>query len=117
MEQLALAAPFGLIIGSFLNVVAYRLPRGESLVRPRSRCTACGHDVKPYDNVPVFSWLVLRGRCRHCANRISARYPLVELATGAVFAGLVVDEGPHAILALTLPFAAMLIAVAAIDLE
>ena len=112
-----LAAPLGLVIGSFLNVVAYRLPRGESLVRPRSRCTACGHEVKPYDNVPIFSWLLLRGRCRHCAQRISARYPLVELVTAAVFASVVVHQGAHATLALTLPFAAMLIAVAAIDLE
>jgi leader peptidase (prepilin peptidase) / N-methyltransferase len=114
---LLFAAPLGLVIGSFLNVVAYRLPRGESLVRPRSRCTVCGHEVKPYDNVPLFSWLVLRGRCRHCANRISARYPLIELATGAVFAALVLVRGAHLTLALTLPFAAMLIAVAAIDLE
>jgi leader peptidase (prepilin peptidase)/N-methyltransferase len=114
---LLLAAPLGLVIGSFLNVVAYRLPRGESLVRPRSRCTACGSDVKPYDNVPVFSWLLLRGRCRHCAERISARYPLIELATALVFGAVVLREGARAELALTLPFAAMLIAVAAIDVE
>jgi leader peptidase (prepilin peptidase) / N-methyltransferase len=113
----AIAAPFGLLIGSFLNVVAYRLPRGESLVKPRSRCTSCGEEVRPYDNVPVLSWLVLRGRCRHCGTRISARYPAVELATAVVFAAVVVVRGLDAELALTLPFAAMLIAVADIDLE
>jgi leader peptidase (prepilin peptidase)/N-methyltransferase len=117
MEQLAFAAPFGLIIGSFLNVVAYRLPRGESLVRPRSRCTRCGEEVRAYDNVPVLSWLLLRGRCRHCGERISARYPVVELVTAALFAAIVVVRGADARLALELPFAAMLVAVADIDLE
>jgi len=110
MEQLALAAPFGLIIGSFLNVVAYRLPRGESLVRPASRCTTCGEEVRPYDNVPVVSWLLLRGRCRHCGERISPRYPLVELLTGVLFAAIVLTRGLDARLALELP-------VAAIDLD
>jgi leader peptidase (prepilin peptidase) / N-methyltransferase len=113
----ALAAPFGLIIGSFLNVVAYRLPRGESLVHPPSRCTSCGHEVRPYDNVPVFSWLLLRGRCRHCAGRISARYPLVELLTGVAFAAVALVRGVRPELALDLPFVAMLIVVAGIDLE
>jgi len=117
MEQLAFAAPFGLIIGSFLNVVAYRLPRGESLVKPRSRCTSCGEEVRAYDNVPVLSWLLLRGRCRHCGHRISARYPAVELLTAALFAAVVVVRGADARLALELPFAAMLVAVADIDLE
>ena len=64
-----LAALGGLIIGSFLNVVAYRLPRGESLSHPRSRCPACGTPIKPYDNIPVLSWLLLRGRCRTAASR------------------------------------------------
>src|SRR4051794_14370680 len=113
----ALAAPVGLLIGSFLNVVAYRLPRGESLVKPRSRCTSCGEEVRPYDNVPVLSWLMLRGRCRHCGESISARYPAVELVTAIVFAAVVVVRGLDADLALGLPFAAMLIAVANIDLE
>src|SRR3954451_8714343 len=113
----AIAAPFGLLIGSFLNVVAYRLPRGESLVKPRSRCTSCGEEVRPYDNVPVLSWLLLRGRCRFCRTRISARYPAVELVTALVFAAVVVVRGLDAELVLTLPFAAMLIAVANIDLE
>jgi leader peptidase (prepilin peptidase)/N-methyltransferase len=113
----AIAAPLGLIIGSFLNVVAYRLPRGESLVWPGSRCTSCGTDVKPYDNVPVLSWLILRGRCRSCGERISPRYPLVEMVTGVVFLLIVLANGVDADLALELPFAAMLIAVAGIDLE
>ena len=117
MEQLAFAAPFGLIIGSFLNVVAYRLPRGESLVHPGSHCTSCGAEVRPYDNVPVLSWLLLRGRCRHCGDRISPRYPFVELLTGVLFAAIAVTRGFGAHLALELPFAAMLVAVAAIDLD
>src|SRR3954469_9202761 len=79
----------GLIVGSFLNVVAYRLPRGESLVSPRSRCPSCEAPIKPYDNIPVLSWLLLRGRCRHCGHAISPRYPVVEAATGALYAGVV----------------------------
>ena len=112
-----LAAPFGLVIGSFLNVVAYRLPRGESLVFPGSHCTACGAEVKAYDNVPVLSWLLLRGRCRSCRERISPRYPFVELVTGVVFAAIALARGLDADLLLELPFAAMLIAVADIDIE
>lgn len=112
-----IAAPFGLVIGSFLNVVAYRLPRGESLVKPRSRCTACGEEVRAYDNVPVLSWLFLRGRCRHCGVRISSRYPVVELLTALVFGLVVLVRGADAGLLLDLPFVAMLIAVANIDLE
>jgi leader peptidase (prepilin peptidase)/N-methyltransferase len=76
----------GLLIGSFLNVVVYRVPAGLSLVSPGSACPACGHPVRSRDNVPVLSWLLLRGRCRDCDAPISARYPLVELATGLLFA-------------------------------
>jgi leader peptidase (prepilin peptidase)/N-methyltransferase len=79
----------GALLGSFFNVVAYRLPRGESLSRPRSRCPGCETPIKPYDNVPILSWLALRGRCRACGTRISPRYPLVEAAT-ALLCGLVV---------------------------
>ena len=79
---------FGAVIGSFLNVVAHRVPLGESLVSPGSHCPHCGEPVKPYDNVLVVSWLVLRGRCRNCGEPISPRYPLVELATALVFACL-----------------------------
>jgi leader peptidase (prepilin peptidase)/N-methyltransferase len=115
--EFALAAPFGLLIGSFLNVVAYRLPRGESLVKPRSRCTTCGTEVRAIDNVPLLSWLFLRGRCRHCSAQISARYPVVELLTAIVFGAVVLARGLTTELLLDLPFAAMLIAVADIDLE
>ncbi|HEX8066506.1 MAG TPA: prepilin peptidase [Thermoleophilaceae bacterium] len=113
----ALAAPLGLVIGSFLNVVAHRVPRGESLVSPPSHCPGCGVAIKPWDNVPVLSWLLLRGRCRGCGVKISARYPLIELVTGLVFGAIVLANGLDADLAYELPFAAMLIAVAGIDLE
>jgi leader peptidase (prepilin peptidase)/N-methyltransferase len=79
-----LAALFGGILGSFLNVVAYRLPRRESLSRPGSRCPGCETPIRPYDNVPVLSWLALRGRCRDCRMRIPWRYPAVEAATAAL---------------------------------
>ena len=75
----------GTIIGSFLNVVMYRLPRGENLAWPGSRCPACGHPIRWYHNVPVLGWLWLRGRCHDCGVKISPRYPLVELAVGLVF--------------------------------
>src|SRR2546421_1990587 len=113
----ALAAPFGLMIGSFLNVVAYRLPLRKSIVFPGSHCTACDAPVKPYDNVPVLSWLVLRGRCRSCGVGISPRYPAVELLTALAFIAIVLVNGVNARLALELPFAAMLIAVSDIDFE
>lgn len=84
----AFVAVFGLVIGSFLNVVIWRLPRRESVVRPASRCPSCGERVRAIDNVPVVSWFALGGRCRGCGCRISARYPVVELLTGVIF-GLV----------------------------
>jgi leader peptidase (prepilin peptidase)/N-methyltransferase len=77
---------FGLLIGSFLNVVAYRVPAGRSIVSPPSACPRCGTEIRPYDNIPVLSWLVLRGKCRKCREPISVRYPLVEAATGIFFA-------------------------------
>jgi leader peptidase (prepilin peptidase) / N-methyltransferase len=76
----------GLLIGSFLNVVIYRVPRGESLVSPGSRCTNCGHELTWFENVPVFAWIALRARCRACKSAISVRYPLVEVATAVLFA-------------------------------
>ncbi|WP_431245479.1 prepilin peptidase [Leifsonia xyli] len=84
--MVAVVAVFGSLIGSFLNVVVYRVPAGMSLVRPASACPACGHRIRPYDNIPVLSWLLLRGRCRDCDVRIPARYPLVELGTAVLFA-------------------------------
>ena len=80
------ALPFGLVLGSFMTVVVARVPAGESLVRPRSRCPHCGTPIAPRDNLPVVSWLLLRGRCRHCSEPISAGYPLLEAATGMLVA-------------------------------
>lgn len=111
------AAPFGALIGSFLNVVIHRLPLGQSLATPASHCPGCERPIKPYDNVPVLSWLALRGRCRNCGERISARYPLVELVTALAFAGVVLARGVDAELWALLPFTAMLVAVAGIDLD
>jgi leader peptidase (prepilin peptidase) / N-methyltransferase len=74
----------GLALGSFLNVVVSRVPKGESITKPASHCPSCGTPVRGYDNVPVVSWLVLRGKCRDCGWRIPARYPLIELAGGLV---------------------------------
>ena len=76
---------FGLLVGSFLNVVIWRVPRGESVVSPPSACPECGHEIRWYDNIPVISWLVLRGHCRDCHAKISGRYPLVEFGTGLLF--------------------------------
>jgi leader peptidase (prepilin peptidase) / N-methyltransferase len=78
-------AVLGLVVGSFLNVVTYRVPRAESLLRPGSRCPSCGTPIRPWDNVPVVSWIVLRGRCSACGRRIAVWYPLVELATSLLF--------------------------------
>lgn len=108
----------GLIAGSFVTVVGYRVPRGESIVGPRSRCTSCGRQIAAYDNVPVFSWVVLRGRSRCCGERISARYPLTELALGALYAATVAvlwDEPVE--VALGLVFVTMLVAITLTDLD
>lgn len=105
------------MIGSFLNVVVWRVPRGESLVRPPSHCPACGHPVRPRDNVPVLSWLLLRGRCRDCDQRISARYPLVEAGTAAVFVVLALRLGPDPALPAFLYLGAIGVALALIDLD
>jgi leader peptidase (prepilin peptidase)/N-methyltransferase len=113
----AMAFAVGLVVGSFLNVVIYRLPRGESLVRPRSHCPHCGQALAPWDNVPVFSYLWLRGRCRRCRTRISLRYPAIELLTGALFASIALRYGATAMTPVLLAFAAALVAAAAIDLD
>jgi leader peptidase (prepilin peptidase)/N-methyltransferase len=112
-----LFAVLGAAVGSFLGLVIHRLPRGESLVAPRSRCPSCGAQVAARDNIPILSWLWLRGRCRACAAAISPRYPLVEAATALAFAGVAAIRGVDADLAVELPFVALLIAVAGIDLE
>jgi leader peptidase (prepilin peptidase) / N-methyltransferase len=114
----ALAFAGGLVAGSFIGVVAHRVPRGESIVGPRSRCPRCGARIAAYDNVPLLSWLLLRGRCRHCRDRISPRYPLVELALGVLYAVTVLvlwDDGAE--LALGLVFVSVLAAVTLTDLE
>jgi leader peptidase (prepilin peptidase)/N-methyltransferase len=85
-----IAAVVGLAVGSFLNVVIYRVPAGESVLRPPSRCPSCGTSILARHNVPVVGWLVLRGRCHSCGAAISPRYPLVEAATGALFAAITV---------------------------
>jgi leader peptidase (prepilin peptidase) / N-methyltransferase len=115
--EIGFAAVAGAAVGSFLNVVIHRLPRGESLVKPRSRCPECGTQIAAYENVPVLSWLALRGRCSHCGARIPARYPAIELLTAVAFALTVAARGADADLLLELPFVAMLIAIAGIDLE
>ena len=115
--EIAVAGLFGALIGSFLNVVAHRVPRGESLVSPGSHCPSCGAPVKAFDNVPVVSWLVLRGRCRRCGARISVRYPIIELLTAVAFAAVVAVNGFDDDLVLELPLVATLIALAAIDFD
>jgi leader peptidase (prepilin peptidase)/N-methyltransferase len=112
-----LAGVFGAVVGSFLNVVIHRLPLGESLVHPRSRCPSCGTQIAGYDNIPIVSWLVLRGRCRHCKAPISPRYPAVELLTAVAFAAVVLVGGLDDDLVLELPFVAALIALAGIDYD
>jgi leader peptidase (prepilin peptidase)/N-methyltransferase len=108
----------GLCIGSFLNVVAYRLPRGESVVTPGSRCPGCDRPLKAYENIPVLSWLALRGRCRTCKTSISLRYPLIELATGALYVAIAAywwEDWRE--LALGIVLVTALIPIALIDLE
>ena len=112
-----LVAVMGAVFGSFLNVVAYRLPRGESLSRPRSRCPGCATPIRPYDNVPVLSWLALRGRCRSCRIRISARYPLVEAGTGLLCALVVLAKGPDEDALLGLVLVLLLVPITLIDLD
>lgn len=112
-----LTAVLGLLIGSFLNVVIWRVPRNESVVRPPSRCPACDRAIRPRDNVPVLSWLVLRGRCRDCSEPISGRYPLVELGTAAVFSVLAIRIGLEPELPAFLYLGAIGVALALIDLD
>ena len=117
MEIAAFTGLFGAIFGSFLNVVAYRLPRRESLVRPASRCPSCGTPIRPYDNIPVLSWLLLRGRCRNCSAPISVRYPLVEALTAALCVAAVLAKTGAAQIALSVALVLLLVPIALIDLE
>lgn len=114
---LGFAFAVGLVLGSFLNVVAHRVPRGESVVRPGSRCPACGRSIRPWENVPVLSWVLLRGRCRGCSAQISWRYPLVELGTGLLFLLVALRYGASPFTPLWMLFAAALLAAALIDFE
>ena len=107
----------GLAIGSFLNVVIWRVPRGESVASPPSACPKCGNAIRNRDNVPVLGWLLLRGRCRDCSEPISVRYPLVEAGTGLLFAAFGVRFGADAQLPAYLYLAAIGIALALIDLD
>ena len=111
------AALFGLCIGSFLNVVIYRLPRGQSLATPPSRCRTCGYSLRWFDNIPVVSWVWLRGRCRKCGTGVSWQYPLVELVTGALFVLVVWLTPPGPLMASRLLLICILIALFGIDLE
>ncbi|HSC91386.1 MAG TPA: prepilin peptidase [Gaiellaceae bacterium] len=107
----------GLVLGSFLNVVAARVPLRRSVVRPGSACMSCGTELAWRDNVPLVSWLVLRGRCRHCAAGIPLRYPAVELLTALLVAACLLAYGLTAYAVLAAGFCAVLVAIAAIDLE
>jgi leader peptidase (prepilin peptidase)/N-methyltransferase len=114
---IALAALAGLVVGSFLNVVAYRLPRDESLVHPRSRCPSCRTQLRAVDNIPVLSWVALRGRCHHCGAPVSARYPLVELTTGALYAAVVATQDDAVRIVLGLLLVTVLVPITLIDLD
>jgi len=114
---MAIAALFGALIGSFFNVVIWRLPRGESLNHPRSHCPKCQTQLKPWENLPIVSWLVLRGRCRTCGEKISARYPLVEALTALSFAAVVLAYGADRDVWLPLVFVGLLIPIAFIDFD
>ncbi|MGH9043945.1 MAG: prepilin peptidase [Acidimicrobiales bacterium] len=114
---LVLSATAGLAIGSFLNVVAYRVPRHLSLVRPASHCPACNVAIGGFDNIPVLSWIVLGGRCRHCRGAISPRYPLIEMTTGLLFVLIAAGSSTLGSLAPLDVVVATSVAVLAIDLE
>jgi leader peptidase (prepilin peptidase)/N-methyltransferase len=107
----------GLLIGSFVNVVAYRVPEGRSIIRPGSACPQCGAPIRPRDNIPVVSWLLLRARCRECGTAISARYPLVEAATAALFAVAAVVIGADWVLVAYWWFAAVTLTLVLTDLD
>jgi leader peptidase (prepilin peptidase) / N-methyltransferase len=111
------AGLLGAALGSFSNVLVYRLPRGESLITPGSHCPSCGAGVKPYDNVPVLAWLWLGGRCRSCHSRISPRYPLIEALTAALCVAVVLAWSDAPAIALGLETVLITVPLAAIDLE
>ena len=111
------ALPFGLAVGSFMTVVVSRVPSGESVVRPRSRCPRCGTEIANRDNIPVISWLVLRGRCRSCGEGIPVRYPLLEISTAALVVGGAVTYELLWVAVLVAAFLSLMPAIAWIDIE
>jgi leader peptidase (prepilin peptidase)/N-methyltransferase len=111
------AGVFGALLGSFLNVCVYRIPRNESVVTPRSRCPRCGTGIAWYDNVPIVSWLALRARCRHCGAPISIQYPLVELAVALIWAGSVAWQGASLDALFAAVFATLLLGIALTDAQ
>jgi leader peptidase (prepilin peptidase) / N-methyltransferase len=108
---------FGLIIGSFCNVVIYRLPRGKSIVTPSSQCQSCGRFIRPWDNIPLLSYFILKGRCRFCREPISVRYPAVEFTSGLLFILLYIEFGFSILFAVYALIASALLVVALIDLN
>ncbi len=112
-----LAVPFGLVIGSFINVVAHRIPAGKSVVAPPSACPSCNSPIRPRDNIPVLSWFVLRGKCRDCQAPISARYPIVEATTSALFVAAVFVIGLEWSLPAYLWFTGVTLALVLTDLD
>ncbi len=115
--SLVVAALFGLVIGSFLNVCIYRLPHDQSIVWPASRCTTCGRELSWYENIPVLSYVALGGRCRTCRERISPMYPIVEVVTAGVFVLFYWRLGPTPFFAVRLAFACAMIVLFVIDLQ
>ncbi len=111
----ALAFLYGAVIGSFLNVCILRLPQGESVVSPRSRCPRCKNAIAPYDNIPIFSWLILGGRCRGCREPISPLYPMVEFATGLLFLVAILQHGLSWEFAKMTVFSALLVVLVVTD--
>jgi leader peptidase (prepilin peptidase)/N-methyltransferase len=114
---LVVAGVYGLVVGSFLNAWAWRLARGEAITRGRSHCARCGAPVRPRDNVPLLSWLLLRGRCRDCGERISWRYPLGETVTAVLFVAVVAVDGVSWLLVPHLVFVSVMVLVSEVDLD
>jgi leader peptidase (prepilin peptidase)/N-methyltransferase len=107
----------GAVVGSFLNVCIYRLPKDESIVFPPSRCPGCGKNIRWFDNIPIISWLVLRGRCRSCSASISLQYPLVELTNGLLSLALFMRFGPTLAFLILFLFCSAMVVITFIDLE
>ncbi len=107
----------GIIVGSFLNVCIHRIPKEESIVKPASHCPSCKNKLKPKDNIPILSWLLLRGKCRYCGEKISVRYPVVELLNGVLYTAVIAKFGPGFESAVYMPFMSIFIIITWIDLD